>query len=74
MSEETQFTTALYVLMLVILLAAEELGLSTWPRGYKTFFMLSSDEHKILNAHMNENINKFVCLAQISQKGYLSCS
>ena len=23
---------------------------STWARGYKTFFMLSSDEHEILNA------------------------
>ena len=23
----------------------------TWPRGYKTFFMLNSVEHEILNAH-----------------------
>ena len=23
----------------------------TWPRGYKTFFMLNSAEHEILNAH-----------------------
>ena len=22
-----------------------------WPRGYKTFFMLNSAEHKILNAY-----------------------
>ena len=22
-----------------------------WPRGYKTFFMLNSVEHEILNAH-----------------------
>ena len=22
-----------------------------WPRGYKTFFMLNSGEHEILNAH-----------------------
>ena len=22
-----------------------------WPRGYKTFFMLNSFEHEILNAH-----------------------
>ena len=24
---------------------------ATWPRGYKTFFMLNSVEHEILNAH-----------------------
>ena len=29
------------------------------PRGYKTFFMLSSVEHEILNAHKYKNINKF---------------
>ena len=23
----------------------------TWPRGYKTFFMLNSAEHKIYPAH-----------------------
>ena len=26
----------------------------TRPRGYKTFFMLNSDEHEILNAHKCE--------------------
>ena len=30
-----------------------------WPRGYKTFFMLSSVEHEILNAHKCKNIKKF---------------
>ena len=30
------------------------------PRGYKTFFMLSSVEHEILNAHKYKNIMKFV--------------
>ena len=26
-----------------------------WSRGYKTFFMLNSAEHKILNAHTYKN-------------------
>ena len=29
------------------------------PRGYKTFLMLNSTEHGILNAHKNENINEY---------------
>ena len=28
------------------------------PRGYKTFFMLNSVEHEILNAHKYKNIKK----------------
>ena len=28
------------------------------PQGYKTFFMLNSIEHEILNAHKYKNINK----------------
>ena len=37
------------------------------PRGYKTFFMLSSVEHEILNAHKYKNIKKFGSFkAQIS--------
>ena len=28
-------------------------------RGYKTFFMLNSTEHVILNAHKFKNIKKF---------------
>ena len=28
------------------------------PRGYKTFFMLNSAEHEILNAHKYKNIKK----------------
>ena len=32
---------------------------TTWPRGYKTFSMLNSVEHEILNAHKYININKF---------------
>ena len=30
-----------------------------WVQGYKTFFMLNSVEHKILNAHKYKNIKKF---------------
>ena len=29
------------------------------PRGYEIFFMLSSVEHEILNAHKYKNIKKF---------------
>ena len=29
-----------------------------WPQGYKTFFMLSSTKHEILNAHKYKNIKK----------------
>ena len=31
----------------------------SWPRGYKTFSMLNSAEHEILNAHKYKNIKKF---------------
>ena len=31
---------------------------ATRPHGYKTFFMLNSAEHEILNAHKSENIKK----------------
>ena len=30
----------------------------TWPRGYKTVFMLNSVEHEILDAHKYKNIKK----------------
>ena len=30
----------------------------SWPRGYKTFFVLSSVEHEIVNAHKYKNIKK----------------
>ena len=42
----------------------------TRPRGYKTFFMLNSVEHEILNAHMYKDIKKFGVLAQISLEFY----
>ena len=31
----------------------------TRSHGYKTFFVLNSIEHEILNAHKYKNINKF---------------
>ena len=44
-------------------------------RGYKTFFMLNSIEHKILIAHKYENSKKFsIFQAQISLECYFSCS
>ena len=30
-----------------------------WPRGYKTFIILNSVEHEILNTHKFKNIKKF---------------
>ena len=43
----------------------------TWPRGYKTFFMLNSAEHEILIAHKYENIKKFsIFQAEISLECY----
>ena len=30
----------------------------TWPRGYKTFFMLNTTEHKISTAHERYNTGK----------------
>ena len=47
----------------------------TRARGYKTFFVLSSVEHEISNAHKYKNIKKFGFFqAQISGEGYFSCS
>ena len=34
----------------------QTLGLVIWPRGYKTFFMLSSAEHEIFSANKYENV------------------
>ena len=43
----------------------------TWPRGYKTFFMLKSVKHEILKAHEYKNIKKFSFFQiQISRKCY----
>ena len=35
------------------------------PRGYKTFFMLNSPEHKISSAHKKEEVNCFVSLSDV---------
>ena len=44
-------------------------------RGYKTFFMLNSVEHEILNAHKYKNIKTFSFFqAQVSGECYFSCS
>ena len=46
-----------------------------WPRGYKTFFVLNSVEHEILNAHKYRNIKKFgLFKAQLSLECYFSRS
>ena len=42
-----------------------------WPRGYKTFFILNSVEHEILNAYKYENMKQFIIFqAQISLECY----
>ena len=38
------------------------------PRGYKTFFMLNSAEHEIVNAHRYKNIKKFSFLCSYKPK------
>ena len=45
-----------------------------WARGYKTFSMLNSVEHEILNAHKYENIKKFSFFqTQMSLECYFPC-
>ena len=49
--------------------------ISTWPRGYKSFFVPNSVEHEILNAHKYTNTNKFgLFKAQLSLECYFSRS
>ena len=44
-------------------------------RGYKTYFILNSIEHKILIVRKYENTKKFsIFRAQISLECYFSCS
>ena len=46
-----------------------------WPRGYKTFFVLNSVEHEILNAHKYKTIKKLgIFKAQLSLECYFSRS
>ena len=52
-----------------------QIGNVTRPRGYKTFSMLNSVEHEIINAHKYKNIKKFgFFLAQLSLEWYFSRS
>ena len=45
------------------------------PRGYRTFFVLNSVEHEILNTHKYKNIKKFgLFKAQLSLECYFSRS
>ena len=45
------------------------------PRGYKTFFVLNSVEHEILNAHKYKNIKKCgLFKVQLGQECYFSRS
>ena len=48
-------------------------GTFNLPPGYKTFFMLNSVEHEILNAHKYKNIKKFgFLLGSVSLEYYFS--
>ena len=62
--------------MKIALYFLEEIALSgSWARGYKTFFVLNSVEHEILNAHKYKNIKKFgLFKAQLSLECYFSRS
>ena len=40
----------------------------TWPRGYKTTFMLNSAEHEIFSANKYENANNSSSSAMFSKK------
>ena len=44
---------------------------TSWPQGYKTFFLLNSAEHEILNADKYKNKKKSAFFqAHISQEGF----
>ena len=48
---------------------------AAWPRGYKTFSMLNSAEHEIINAHKFKSIKKIsIFQAHISLECCFSCS
>ena len=48
------FITDIYIIPLTLYAQKQ-----TRPRGYKSFFMLNSVEHEILNAQKYKNIKKF---------------
>ena len=69
MKTQNRESSKLYIASLEIIFKA------TRSRGYKTFFVLNSIEHKILIAHKYENIKKFcIFQAQITLESYFSCS
>ena len=64
-----------FVCVLLSLLILRMKCISSWPRGYKTFFVLNSVEHEISNAHKYKNIKKFGLFnAQLSLECYFSRS
>ena len=48
--------------------------IKTRARGYKTFSMLNSAEHWILNAHKYKNLKTFSFFFRLSLECYFSCS
>ena len=61
--------------MVVCFIKLHEFPVEVRLLGYKTFFMLNSVEHEILNAHKYKNIKKSSFFqAQISEVGYFACS
>ena len=49
-------------------------GVKIRPRVYKTYFVLTSAEHEILNAHEYKNIKQFnIFQAKVSLECYFSC-
>ena len=44
------------------------------PRGYKTLFMLNSEEHKVLIAHKNEKIKNQHFSGSDKPRMLFSCS
>ena len=55
---EVKFSIYLNRRVFVMLMYPVPLRLTeTWPRGYKTFFMLNAAEHEIFSANKYENAN-----------------
>ena len=67
------FLSALNILILTLLCFQDDTNFSC-ARGYKTFFMLNSANHEIVNAHKYKNIKKLsISQAPISLECYFSC-
>ena len=54
---------------------SDKFSLSSWPRGYKTFFMLNSAEHEICFDYKSKNTDKFLkhfsCSTQLSMLSWV---